>query len=260
MSWLDDIVDIGKSAYGFITGNSTGGRLAKLALTGFALSSISKSVTKSSNPAATSITNTPDRGVRLQVDPDTQHKIPVVYGNAYLGGIITDAQLADENKTMYYAITICEQTGTKLSDDLPSAITFEDIYWNDQRLVFKSDGITVNYSVDRDSNIDYSLQNQVQLYCYSGSSTQPVVPDNYSATGLAAAYDIMPDWTSSYTMNDTVFVIVKVVYNKEKNVSGLGDIKFHLSNSMTQPGDCLLDYMTNTRYGAGIPNSEIFDE
>jgi hypothetical protein len=29
---------------------------------------------------------------------------------------------------------------------------------------------------------------------------------------------------------------------------------------MTQPGDCLLDYMTNTRYGAGIAAQEIRSE
>jgi hypothetical protein len=26
---------------------------------------------------------------------------------------------------------------------------------------------------------------------------------------------------------------------------------------MTLPGDCVFDYMTNTRYGAGIPKEEI---
>lgn len=260
MSWVDDIIDFGKSAYDFISGDSIGGQLSRLAMTGYALSSISKSVVKDNTPAPTATTNIPDKGVRLQVTPDTQHKIPVVYGNALLGGIITDAQLTDQNTTMYFVITICEKTGTKLSDGLASTISFKNIYWNDQRLIFKSDGITVNYSVDRDSNVDYSLQDQVQIYCYSGSSTQPVVPYNYTNTSLSNAYAIMPQWNSNYTMNDTIFAIVKIVYNKEKNVKDLGDVKFHLSNSMTQPGDCLLDYMTNTRYGAGIPLAEIFDE
>jgi hypothetical protein len=27
---------------------------------------------------------------------------------------------------------------------------------------------------------------------------------------------------------------------------------------MTLPGDCLNDYMRNTRYGAGIPDAEIY--
>jgi hypothetical protein len=30
-----------------------------------------------------------------------------------------------------------------------------------------------------------------------------------------------------------------------------------MKNTMTLPGDVLYDYMTNTRYGAGIPEAEI---
>ena len=71
------------------------------------------------------------------------------------------------------------------------------------------------------------------------------------------AWSIMPGWTSAHTMNDLVFAIVKVEYNKEKNVTKLGKLDFKIRNSMTEPGDCLYDYMTNTRYGAGIDPQEI---
>jgi hypothetical protein len=53
-------------------------------------------------------------------------------------------------------------------------------------------------------------------------------------------------------MSNLVFVIVRVDYNKDKNITGLGDLTFEIKNSMKLPGDCLYDYMTNTRYGAGI--------
>jgi hypothetical protein len=68
----------------------------------------------------------------------------------------------------------------------------------------------------------------------------------------------MPNWTANHDMTNLVFAIVKITYNKEKNVTGLGDMKFVLENSMSEPGDCLYDYMTNTRYGAGIASTEIY--
>jgi hypothetical protein len=58
-------------------------------------------------------------------------------------------------------------------------------------------------------------------------------------------------------MNELVFALVKVTYNAEKNITNLPDFKFALSNTLTKPGDCLYDFMTNSRYGSGIPASEI---
>jgi hypothetical protein len=67
----------------------------------------------------------------------------------------------------------------------------------------------------------------------------------------------MINWDSTYKMQDLVFAVAVVRYNASKGIRGLGTLKFKLKNSMTQPGDCLYDYMTNTRYGAGIKPEEI---
>ena len=72
------------------------------------------------------------------------------------------------------------------------------------------------------------------------------------------ARDLMPTWTANHAMTDLVFALVRVEYNKERNVTSLGDIEFKLTNTMTLPGDCVNDYMRNTRYGAGIPDAEIY--
>jgi hypothetical protein len=85
-----------------------------------------------------------------------------------------------------------------------------------------------------------------------------VVPRGYSNGSLLAAYALMPNWGTDHTMNDLVFALVRVDYNKEKNVTGLGTIDFKMKNTMTQSGDVLYDYMTNTRYGAGIDPAEIY--
>lgn len=266
MSFIDDIFDAGKdiiSGVGdFLGSGSLGGNLAKSALLGYGLRKITQSINKDNTKEDTAVVNPtkPDQGVRLQVDPDPEHKIPVVYGRARLGGIISDAAMSIDNQTMYYCITICEKTGTIWSTNQASSISFQDIYWNDQRLEFNSDGITVAYSVDKNGNVDRSLAGLVQVYCYSGNSTTPVAPAGYTLSTFYNAYNIMPNWSVTDNMSDLIFAVIKVTYNRQKNITALGNIKFDLENTLTNPGDCLYDYMTNNRYGAGIDPQEIYQQ
>jgi hypothetical protein len=62
----------------------------------------------------------------------------------------------------------------------------------------------------------------------------------------------MPGWDSAKTMDQLIFAVVELTYDKTKGVTALGKWNFEITNTMTQPGDCLYDYMTNTRYGVGI--------
>lgn len=271
MSWLDDIIDVGSKLLG--GGGETGSwgqigsSLAKTALAGFALNSVTKSINRD-NAASGGNTTTEngtatakpvDPGVRLQVNPSPDHKIPVVYGRACLGGIITDAQITEDNKSMYFCITICEKTGrTNLGAGTDSVISFEDIYWNNKRIIFKGDGITANYGVDGTGLQDDSIQDNIKIWCYNNGSSIPTVPLGYSSSSTTAAYNVMPSWGVNHLMGGLVFVILRMDYSKEKNITGIGDLTFVLNNTMYQAGDCLADYMTNTRYGAGIPVEEIY--
>lgn len=277
MSWLDDIGDavggaiggawdgVKRTVGGIFGGGGRGGgsnilgSLISTAITGFALKKITDSI-NNSQPAPTTTPPPPETGVNIQIDPNPQQKIPVLYGTTTCNGIITDAVMTDNNTTMFYVITICEKTGTKISDGLASQINFLDIFWNDQRIIFNTDGITAQYTVDRDSNVDYNIKDLVEVYCYSGSSQYPVVPQGYTNAALSPAYSIMPGWDSYKQMNDLVFVIIKIKYNRDKGTTGLPNISFKLANSMYMPGDCMYDYMTNTRYGAGIPVEDIYDQ
>lgn len=259
MSFIDDILDFGK---GLLGGDNLLGSVASIALTGYALNKISSSLNKDNSLSSTAqaTPQEPDRGVRLQVVPDSNHKVPVIYGSAYMGGIITDAEIANNNTEMYYCITICEKTGIKYSDDTQSSFTFEDIYFNDQRMVFQSDGITCDYTLDREGNVDRSQEGLVEVYCFNGNGDSPVVPDGYTNGSLVSAYNVMPSWTSNHYMTDLIFAIVKVTYNKEKNITSIPKLTFHMTNDMTLPGDCVYDYMTSERYGAGIDPTEIYRE
>lgn len=261
MSWFDDLVDTGKSLLSgvtnFFSGNSLGGNLAKTALLGYTLNRVNKSINKDNSsttpPAAAAI----DPGVRLQTPPASDYKIPVLYGSGTFGGAITDAHLTADNQTMYFVLTLCEKTGNLLSTSSASAFTFNDIFLNDNRVIFQSDGITADYMIDRDGNQDISIRNLVEVYCFAGNSTTPVVPEYYSNGSLSYAYNVMPNWTTTHTMDNTVFAIVKLTYSKDKGVNRLPTMKFTLTNSMSLPGDCIYDYMTNTRYGCGISSTEI---
>jgi len=71
------------------------------------------------------------QGGRIQVPPATNNKIPVVYGSAYVNGIITDARLVNQNKTMYYCLVLSEYTNNVTATP---GYAIESVIWNDLRL------------------------------------------------------------------------------------------------------------------------------
>jgi len=250
MSFLSGILDIGKK----IIGDDTGKALVKTAVLGYLLNRLRRNALKDNAPKNENI----DGGVRLQIPPASDTKIPVIYGTAVTGGIITDAVMSNNNKRMTYCLTISERTGTLLSTGAASAYVFKNIYWNDTRIVFKADGFTVDYVVDRDSNQDINLRDLVKIYCYAGNSSTVSVPEGYTNGSYPLAYTLIPGWTSTtHFMNDLIFVVIEVNYNREKNVTGIGDMRFQIQNSMNKPGDVIRDMLTSTRYGAGIDVAEV---
>ena len=261
MNWLSDIVgnagSLIKSVGSFLGGNSIGSGLAKAAMMGFALNKVS-SMTKKENDANKAAIQTTmiDPGSRIQVQPDSEYRLPVLYGTATFGGVITDAWLTDNNQTMYFVLSVAEKTGNLISGTASSYV-FNDIYYNDKRMVFQTGGIVADYAIDREGNRDESVRDLVEVYCFAGNSTSPQAPEYYTNGSLNNAYDIMPNWGSNYTVNDTLFAIVKVTYSRDKGVTGMPNMMFTITNSMKLPGDVLYDYMTNTRYGAGIDSANI---
>lgn len=257
MSFLDDILDVGGKLWQGFTGPGVAGGVARATALGYLLKQVTSSINKDNQKPSASTTNTPDPGVRLQVDPDTQHAIPVIYGTAFIGGIVTDAVLTNSNQTMWYCLTLCEKTGNLISG-IPSQISFEEIYIDDARVFFNADGRSVARLVDEDGVQNTDVNGLITIYCYAGNSTTPVVPKGYTMATTPSAFSLFPNWTSNHTMSDLVFVLVRIDYNRDKGVTNLPQISVKLKNTMEQPGDVLFDYMTNTRYGAGINPTEIY--
>ena len=262
MSWLDDIVDFGSSVISgvgsFFGSNSLGSNVVKSVLTGVALNKVTNSINKSNDSVKDAKTAPVDPGVRVQTKANTEQKIPVLYGTATFGGSLIDARMSSDNKVMYYVYALAENTGTLLSTGGASSISFNQVYWNDQRIVFKADAITADYMVDRNGTIDKSIKDLVKVYLYrSGSSSSSQSFTSGNSGTQANAYSIVPSWNSTWALNSLSFMVVRVEYNKEKGITGIGNMTVNMSNSMTLPGDVLLDMMTNTRYGAGIALTDI---
>lgn len=263
MSFLDSIVDVGSSVWNWATGSSTSAGIARATALSYMLKEVQSSINKDNEAASKTITSETatavekDYGVREQVDPDTNHTVPVVYGHAFLGGIVTDAVLSADNQTMWYCITVCERTGIKMSNGQQSTLTFQNVFWNNSRIVFQADGITAAKLVDEEGNESSDINGLVQFYFFNNGSTSPCNLAGKSGSS-ALAYNVFPNWTNEHTMDELVFAIVKVTYNAPKYITGLGTLQFEMTNDMKKPGDCIYDLMTNTRYGGGVVPEEIY--
>ena len=268
MSFIDDLIDIGSDAIDWFTGSSAGANLARTAVTSFALNQVIKSVNNdnavstTTNRSTINSTPTVDPGVRLQVDPSPDQKIPVVYGRCGLGGIVVDAVLSDDKQTMRFCIVLCEKTGKlALGAGADSQITVESVYWNNNKIAFRKDGITAAALIDSQTNVEQStdIDGLVKVWLYNNGSDSPILPFSFQSNALLpSAYSVMSGWNSNDKMSELVFAIVQVTYNKAKNITSLGNMTFVINNTMTLAGDCMYDYMTNKRYGAGIDPSEIY--
>lgn len=248
MSWFDDLLDVGKAALTWYTGSTIGAQIARTVVTGVALNQVNKAIAKEQKKDQQTQA---DQGVKLKVDPDPNAKIPVVYGRSILGGIVTDAALTNSNQTMWYCITLCEVTGNlNLGQGAASQINFINVYRDNQKLIFASDGVTVTKGVDATGVENTKLNGKIKVYLYRNGSNSGPSP--------TAAANLMPNWTANHAMTNLAFALVRVDYDRTNDVTGLGTFKFVIENTMTQPGDCLYDYMTNTRYGAGIDPGEIY--
>jgi hypothetical protein len=124
-----------------------------------------------------------------------------------------------------------------------------------------AEGYTVTSAISADGDTVDSLNGLVRFYFYRrGSELAAAVGSGATPTEAETipAYTVFPNWTENHLMSDLAFVLIRVSYNRERGVTGLGDIKFKVFNSIVQAGDVLYDYMTNTRYGAGLTEEEIF--
>ena len=207
-----------------------------------------------------------DNGIRQQVPPSSTNSIPVVYGDAYLGGTFVDAVLSDDQTTMYYVLAVsCISPNGQFSFDT------SNMYYGDRLITFKSSGNTnaVASLTDEAGNVDTAIAtgDLLQIYLYKSNAAGTITGLNTSSppstvmggSDISASYR----WASSgRQMNGLAFAIVKLKYSRDAQTTQLEPITFkcsHYLNStgLAKPGDVWYDYITNTVYGGAIGASYV---
>jgi len=212
-------------------------------------SSIISAVTapKIPNQSTSSQLNT---GTNVQVPPATNNKVPVVYGNSFIGGTVTDLSITSDNQNLYYVLTLCEVTGNGTDN-----IQFGDIYYGGKKVILS--GTTVTGLLDTSTGLtDTAVNGLIHIYLYNNGSNSPV-NTSQSAMSVMQSSGLVYQWGSTDLMTNTVFAIVQITYNANANLTSISQTQFEILNPRTNTGDVLEDYLTNTVYGAAIPSNQL---
>ena len=207
-----------------------------------------------------------DMGVRQQVPPSAVNAIPVVYGDAYMGGTFVDAVLTTDQKTMYYVLAISSISEANATLGTAAGVFNYDttkMFYGDRLITFDGSDLTKVVSLtDEAGNVDTKISGNLYINLYKSSSAGVIT----SANGASAPSTIMGGsdiavgqrWpAANRQMNNLGFAIVKLVYNRDADTTQLQPITFNVSHypngaSVAKPGDVWLDYITNKSYGGAI--------
>lgn len=199
-----------------------------------------------------------DSGTRQQVPPSSVNAIPIVYGDAYLGGTFVDAVLTTDQKTMYYVVAVsCISPNGQFSFDTTK------MYYGDRLITFDgTDATKVVSLTDEAGNVDTKISGNLYINLYKSNVAGSITPINGSAapSSVMGGADIDVDlrWPSSgRQMNGLAFAIIKLNYNQDAGTTSLSPITFaaqHYLNStgVAKPGDVWYDYITNVQYGGAV--------
>lgn len=227
--------------------------------TAFAVNMVASSIISKSlapdNPSYNDATQNP--GSRQQIAPAGDNKVPVIYGSAYVGGIVSDLSITSNNQQMFYVLTLAEVTNTE-TGGTPDTYTFGDVYWGGKKCIFD---VTDQYKVvgllDQSTGVtDNTVNGKLNIYLFRNGSSSGV-NTSQTAIQIMQSSGLVYTWDSSKLMTNSAFAIISITYNQEANLTGLQQTKFQLTNSRYKTGDCFLDYLTSARYGAGLSLSEI---
>jgi len=198
-----------------------------------------------------------DMGVRQQVPPSAVNAIPIVYGNAYMGGTFVDAVLTTDQKTMYYVLAI-----SSISPNGQFTFDTADMYYGDRKITFDGSDLTKVVSLtDEAGNVDTKISGYLYINLYKSTTGGTIT----SANGASAPSTVMGGsdiavgqrWTGTRQMNGLGFAIVKLIYNRDADTTQLNPITFKVAHTLNgtgvaKAGDVWYDYMTNAVYGGAV--------
>jgi hypothetical protein len=217
---------------------------------------ITKTFFSPNQPSFSPAGEAPNPGNRQQVPPATDNKLPVIYGTAFVGGIITDLIISNDNQKLLYCLALSEVTNTN-EGQTPDEISFGDIYYGGKKVTFDSSGYNVISLLDESTGLlDTTVSGKIQIYLYKNGVNYPA---NCSVTANTITQNINGSyyWDYNVKMSNCAFALIVLTYSVSANVRGINQTKFQVTNSRSNTGDCIYDYLTNTRYGAALPISQI---
>lgn len=200
-----------------------------------------------------------DPGVKVQLAPSTDNRIPVFYGRNVTGAIAIDAEIKNQNNTMVYVMVIGEKTDS-------GSYSINNIYRGDAKLNFGSGASSHVVQSITDPNATSSNQVSGKMRCrvFAGNA-QSSVNQVFPTTGTpVTAQSLVTTITADTNYEDLVYAVFELDYDPENGLTQLGNMTFDITNSLNSPANVLLDYCTNTRYGAGLASGDLvltsFDE
>ncbi len=175
--------------------------------------------------------------------------IPVIYGTRKVGGVRIFLETSGtSNQYLYGAIVLCEGEINNITS----------IIVNDSPVTFSSsiaNGTTIT------SN-DSKFGTTIQVQPFFGA-------DDQVASSLLTT---LSSWTSNHKLSGLCYIAFRITWDNDK-YTGIPSIQaivqgrkistFDASSNETtgqfssNPAFCLLDYLTNTRFGKGIPIGDI---
>lgn len=246
--------------------NSSIGQMFVSTAASYAISVLASAIlTKINGPLNSNTERNP--GNRQQVPPAGDNKLPIIYGDAYTGGIVTDMSITNTNQTIYYVMSLAEVTNTEsgVSVGSPDEITFGKVYWGGKLCIFDATNKTkvVALLEEATGKLDKTVSGFLYIYLYKNGSNSPVnttktaieVMQGLGGNNATNSGSLIYKWDSTKLMTNTAFAIIQLNYSTAASITGLVQTKFQLSNSRRIPGDCFYDYFTSSRYGAAIAPS-----
>lgn len=192
-----------------------------------------------------------DPGVKVQVSPSTDNKVPVFYGSNLTGGIIVDAGISNQNDTMTYVIVLGEKTDT-------GTYTIGKQYRGDQQLNFGvgSQSHVVTSVTDANGTAANKVNGKMRSRIYAGgtAASNQIFP---ASGNQVAATTMLSTINANTSYEGLVYVVFQIDYDAEEGLTGLGQYTTEITNSLSEPGAVLNDYLLNSRYGAGLSSSDI---
>ena len=138
----------------------------------FAISMVASSIISSIfAPKQPGLPNLPNPGNPQQVPPAGNNLLPVVYGEAYVGGIITDLSITSDNQDIYWVLALSEVTNTE-TGGTPDTITFGNIYWGGRKVIFGGTATPTISSVGTVTSWSSSTPNEITMSSSIATSLQ----------------------------------------------------------------------------------------